>query len=286
MNRGAVAFVSLLVAVAFGAAPADAGLALRKKVERHFPDRAVCSFRDELDLAFIAGSSEATLTFSATGVDSEPVKIDDVVVVERDRFADLFKADPFIDCMNGTEPFYRGDGSDLSLEDDPGEWNLTNAGVDGSLHLGIGEGAEAVASVRVTGLVPGREYFVTGFSDRGDFDVEVDDTPPPAFYLLGGRFKVEVRWDLAGKLPAIRPLSEKTTALSFGDPQQFVMLVSAINKCQPSGNGTYWLMFAGTPSQKLRITISDTVTGVRKTYLNAANTQLKTVVDKTTFRCR
>lgn len=287
MSKGTFFSVSLLVAAILSSSPADARVVLRKKVERHFPDRITCAFVGQLNLAFVAGSTEAKLTFSAVDVDAEPIVIDTLVVVERELFADRFRAVPSDECMDGAEPYYQGDATDQNLVADPGDWSaLANASVDGSgLRLGTGTGSEAEATVRVTGLRPGREYFITGSSDRGDFDVEVDESPPPAFFLQNGRFRIEVRW-AAGRLAGIRPLSEESTALYFGDEDHYVLLVSAIDNCRPDGGGTFWLSFAGTQSQKLKITITDTTTGIRKTYQNAEGTRLKSVVDKATFRCR
>ena len=276
-----------LLALTSSVLPAHADIVMRKRVERHFPDRGSCPFANELELSFIAGGTEAIVTFSATSVDIEPFQIYDVAVVDRETFTSRFKAGVAESCMNGDRPFYDGDVSDVDLIDDPNNWSLTNASLSNTLQLGITSGeTQAKASVLVTGLVPGREYFVTGGSDRGDFEIDVDCPPPAAFFLANGRFHVEVRWDVNAQLPGVLTYSEKTAGLWFQDPDHLVMIVSVIESCGSSGNGTYWLMFAGTTANKLRIKVQDTVTGIEKTYLNGSQTRLKTVVDKKTFHCR
>jgi hypothetical protein len=61
-------------------------------------------------------------------------------------------------------------------------------------------------------------------------------------------------------------------------------VVSETEHCTATG-GTVWLMLGGTTSQKLKITVTDQQTGLRKTYLNGAQAPLVTVIDKATFRC-
>lgn len=277
--------LTLLMIMLVVPAPAGADIVMRKKVLRHFPDLETCPFVNELELSFIAGGPNAILTFSATGVESEPFQIDGVAVVDKETFVGNFFANVAQDCMNGALAFYEGTPTDVDLTDDASLWSLSNASVDNGLRLGINSGNDqASASVRVTGLVPGRQYFVTGWSNRGSFDVEVNSLLPTEFFLANHRFQVQVRWDASAKLPGVLTYSEKTAGLWLNDPTQIEMLVSVTNHCNPRG-GTFWVMFAGTTAQKLRITVKDMVTQIQKTYLNGTETRLKTVVDKTTFRC-
>jgi len=285
--HGLCTLIVFTIALGLSATPAGADIVMRKKVLRHFPDRIECPFVNELELSFVAGGPEAIITFSATGVESEPFEISGVTVVDKDRLIAHFSTFVAPECMNGEMAFYSASSPDVDLTDDASLWSsLSNASVDQGLQLGVDPGNDtAKASVRVTGLIPGREYFITGWSDRGSFDIEVDSPPPTAFFLANGRFQVQVRWDATAKLPGVLSYSEKTAGLWLNDPSQLEMLVSVTNHCDPKG-GFFWVMFAGTTAQKLRITVTDTSTHIQKTYLNGSQTRLKTVVDKTTFRCR
>ena len=292
MTRRAILSVgfTLIALAAVSVSPAGADLVMRKRVVRHFPEADwSCPFVNELELSFVASGPEAVLTFIASEVDFDPVKIESVILVEREKFMSRYTARLDEDCQGGGVAYYDGDSLDVNLIGDPSTWSLTNAElVDSSLlRMGIVPGeAEARASVLVRNLVPGHEYFITGGSDRGDLDIEVDCPPPAAFYLVNGRFRVEVLWGADALLPGVLLHSQQTAGLWFHDRSQLTMIVSATDNCGLSGNGTFWLMFAGTTAQKLRITVQDTVTGIQKTYLNGAQTRLKTVVDKKTFRCR
>lgn len=285
LRRAVCSFVFTLLALV-AALPAHADLVLRKKVERHFPAGISCPFINELELSFIASSPEAIVTFSAQGVDQEPFQINDVAIVDRETFTDQFKATVAPECVNGDLAFYAGSPLDVDLTDDPTEWTLINASLADTLQMGVTGDSQAEASILVRDLVPGREYFVTGWSGRGDFEIAVDSRLPTSFSLANGRFRIEVLWGRDELLAGVLPHSEQTAGLWFHDPSQLVMIVSATDNCGPTGNGTYWLMIAGTTSQKLRITVQDTVTGIQKTYVNGAQIRLKTVVDKKTFRCR
>lgn len=277
-----------LLLVAGSVLPASADLVMRKLVVRHFPEgEGSCPFVNELELSFIASGPEAILTLTAEGVDFEPIEIDTLIVVDREKFVSRFNNPLGESCMGGGLAYYAGDSSDVILSEDPNGWSFTNADLEDSvIRMGITGETEARASVRVRGLVPGHEYFVTGRSDSGGFGVEVDCPLPPEFSLANGRFRVEVRWDVNERLVGVLTHSEKTVGLWFQDPKHLVMMVSAVDNCGTSGNGTYWLMFAGTTANKLRISVQDTVTGIQKTYRNGSQIRLKTVVDKTTFRCR
>jgi hypothetical protein len=247
-----------------------------------------------------------------------------VVVVDRDFFLDhdLFN-DHFrgsVDedqCASNTSsqgqggiPFLHFDELDdrgvpfLELFADPSGWSGSNAAFDpdpnhsapdepsfdlfsaqtGSLLLGFSSGGPAQASVSLTGLVPGHRYVVTGWSNRGDFEVRINTPPPPALNVVGGRFKIEVRWDVSNRIASGELLTDQTAGFWFNTPNTVEMIVSATNHCTPTG-GTFWLLLGGTTAQRLRITVTDQQTGIRKTYSNGAQTRLAPVVDKTTFRC-
>lgn len=286
MKHPIVLVILSLLAFTVPVPQADADVVMRKRVLRHFPDLAWCPFVNELELSFVAGGPEAIITLTARGVAEEPIQIDEIAVIDREKLVSLFR-NVSQDCMNGDLAFYAGDPEDTDWTEQPNSWSLTNARLGETLELGIAPGeTESKASVRVTGLIPGHEYFITGRSDRGDFEVQVDCPPPPAFFLANGRFRIEVRWGASLQLPGVKAHSEKVAGLWFQDASQIDMVVSATDHCGSAGNGTFWLMFAGTTAQKLRITVEDLVTGKEKIYSNGSQTRLKTVVDKATFRCR
>jgi len=63
------------------------------------------------------------------------------------------------------------------------------------------------------------------------------------------------------------------------DPTNPELFVKVLNACQPSVGNTYWVFIAGLTNVGVSITVTDTQTGMHKTYTNPANTDFKPVLD-------
>lgn len=104
--------------------------------------------------------------------------------------------------------------------------------------------------------------------------------------LNDGRFKVEVAWQTskaAGPGRAVS-LTADTGYLWFFASANVEMVVKLLNGC--GVNGHYWTFLAGLTSVDVTTRVTDTESGVVKTYLNPPNTAFKPVQDTSAFLCR
>lgn len=284
--------------VLFGAArSAGADKIGGKRILRHFPNAAVCPFRGQYDLWFVATTGQATIIFDELVNDGQPLQIDRIYVAQIDEavFAENFRADPNdADCWDtlGDAPRFdpllaNGPVVFTDLFDSNSGWSLTNAQVAGGF-LQLGPGTPARAARTITGLVPGKRYYVLGWStdwaDAGEgVTVTVDAPRPAAFFLQNGRFRLEVRYGPSQQLAGGEVLTAKSAAFWFGDPAKVELIVNLAERC--AIDGRFWLMVGGTTSALARVTVIDTATGRRVTYQNPKNVVFQTRIDKTTFRC-
>jgi len=93
--------------------------------------------------------------------------------------------------------------------------------------------------------------------------------------LLSGRFSVEVDWTTASDSgPAAvmsfggqRASSDQSSFWWFFDPANFEMGVKMVDACVPPFNA-YWVFVSGLTNQAFTVTITDTDTGLVRTYTN------------------
>ena len=87
--------------------------------------------------------------------------------------------------------------------------------------------------------------------------------------LLGGRFRVNVRWQttqgLAGTGQATQ-VSDQTGTFWFFSPQNLELVVKVLDGRSISGK--FWVFYGARSDAAYTITVTDTVTGSTKPYRN------------------
>jgi CSLREA domain-containing protein len=102
--------------------------------------------------------------------------------------------------------------------------------------------------------------------------------------LQNGRFQVEVRYDTTtgtdGTGLAI-PLTNDSGYFWFFNSANVELTVKVLDGC--GVNNKYWVFVSGMTNVAVRMTVTDLVTGVTKTYTNPLNQTFKTVTDTSAF---
>lgn len=160
----------------------------------------------------------------------------------------------------------------------------------------IGSVGANVTSATITGLLPRTTYSFrvrarNGSGDSGYSNVTTITTPaqtaacaPPAVCFAGSRFKVEARWrtrDGASGSGVVVPLTDDSGYLWFFNASNVEAVFKVINAC--AVNQRYWFFAGGLTNVRVEITVTDTATGARKTYLNEQGTPFKPIQDTTAF---
>ena len=102
--------------------------------------------------------------------------------------------------------------------------------------------------------------------------------------LNGGRFQVEATWKApdgssgAGNAVA---LTSDSGYFWFFDPNNVELVVKVLNGCDV--NGQYWFFSGGLTNLEVGITVTDTATGVVKTYSSPQGTAFQPVIDTAAF---
>lgn len=118
--------------------------------------------------------------------------------------------------------------------------------------------------------------------------VKVLSAPPPAvcmpaantLCLDGGRFEVTATYSTgAGQSGAahVVPLTPVTGSLWFFSADSVEAVVKVLDGC--AVNGSYWVFAAGLTDVNVTIKITDTLTGISRTYANAQGTAFPPVQD-------
>ncbi len=93
----------------------------------------------------------------------------------------------------------------------------------------------------------------------------------PTSLLLGSRFQIELTWkDLAGRASAGQavPLTSDTGYFWFTSPGNVEVIIKVLDG--RGLNGHFWVFYGALSNLEYTITVTDTVTGIRKTYTNPA----------------
>jgi CSLREA domain-containing protein len=101
--------------------------------------------------------------------------------------------------------------------------------------------------------------------------------------LGDGRFKVTANWQSAagsGSASAV-PLSGDSGYFWFFDPANVEVTVKALNGC--GSNHRFWFFTGGMTNVRVDLTVTDTRTGVVKTYSNPLGQTYRTVLDSAAF---
>jgi CSLREA domain-containing protein len=105
----------------------------------------------------------------------------------------------------------------------------------------------------------------------------------PALCLNKSRFQVQVLWTTAtgnGAGQAIQ-LTDESGFFTFFDPSNVELTVKILNGCGLGGH--YWVFLSGLTNVGVKVTITDTKTGVVKTYNNPLNRTFTPVTDTSAF---
>ncbi len=119
---------------------------------------------------------------------------------------------------------------------------------------------------------------------------ENDPPPPPScagdgdtLCLNNRRFKVEATFDTgsqSGRAQVVK-LTDETGYLWFFSSSNVEAVIKVLNGCPLNQN--YWVFAAGLTNVRVDITVTDTQTGVSKTYTNPQNTKFEAVQDTSAF---
>ena len=105
--------------------------------------------------------------------------------------------------------------------------------------------------------------------------------------LQGGRFQAEAVWRTAtdtGNATAVR-LSRTSGLFWFFSDDNAEILVKVLDACRLPGFESYWVFYAATTDVDFTLTVTDTVTGITKEYMNSLGTAALPVTDTLTFPC-
>ena len=107
---------------------------------------------------------------------------------------------------------------------------------------------------------------------------------PTSLCLSGGRFRVDVTWRTpdgrTGAGQAI-PLTADTGYFWFFDASNVEMVIKVLNAC--GYNSRFWVYAGGLTNVQVNITLTDTMTGTSKTYINPQGTGFKPIQDTSAF---
>ena len=101
--------------------------------------------------------------------------------------------------------------------------------------------------------------------------------------LNGGRFQVEAQWTANGSSGAAHavPMTSDTGYFWFFADTNVEMVIKVLNAC--GFNQRYWVYAGGLTSVKVHLTVTDTQTGVVKTYDNPQGTPFRPIQDSSAF---
>jgi hypothetical protein len=103
--------------------------------------------------------------------------------------------------------------------------------------------------------------------------------------LAGGRFQVRATQQFAGSPQPSAAQGETLTGDSgyfwFFDPSNVEVTVKVLNAC--SLNDRYWVFASGLTNVRVVLTVTDTQTGVVKSYVNPLNRTFVTITDTDAF---
>lgn len=115
----------------------------------------------------------------------------------------------------------------------------------------------------------------------GTFVFERLDGPPGPGLLLGGRFRVEALFgsDDSGNFAFAQPqpASNDSGLFWFFRPENLELFVKVLDAC--TLNNRIWVFAAGLTNRAVELRVTDTQTGLSKTYVNPANTAFAPIQD-------
>ena len=108
---------------------------------------------------------------------------------------------------------------------------------------------------------------------------------PNTLCLNNDRFRVEVEWlDFGGNTGpgTVAPCGVDDSGIFyFFDPNNWEMLIKVLDGCAITNN--YWVFFAATTDVGYTLTVTDTLSGLQKTYTNPLGSAAPAVTDTAAF---
>src|SRR6185436_19148233 len=150
-------------------------------------------------------------------------------------------------------------------------------------HFGLG-GATAVDELRIV-WPDGSEETRHGVAADQRLIVAQGEVPDEyAMTLNGNRFRVTTSWRTAQNVtgfghPVV--LTADTGYFWFFDPSNVEVIVKVLDGC--ALNSRYWVFAAGLTDVRVELTVTDTVSGRSKTYLNVQGTPYAAIQDTGTL---
>jgi hypothetical protein len=108
---------------------------------------------------------------------------------------------------------------------------------------------------------------------------------PTTLCLSNGRFAVSATWathTASGDAQVVK-LTPDTGYLWFFSSSNVEAVVKVLNAC--TLNAKYWVFAGGLTNVKVVLTVTDTATGLKKTYRNPADTTFQPIQDTSAFAC-
>ncbi|HUP61444.1 MAG TPA: PPC domain-containing protein [Thermoanaerobaculia bacterium] len=157
---------------------------------------------------------------------------------------------------------------------------------------GSARASAAAETVQTRVLEPGTYYIgVSAFSGSASYNLAlseitgfvncIEDTT--TMCLNGGRFRVRATWTSgsnSGNAGAV-PLTTDTGFLWFFNNANVELVVKVLDAC--SLNSRFWVFAGGLTDVGVRLTITDTVAGVTKEYVNNGGQAFQPVQDTSAF---
>ena len=110
---------------------------------------------------------------------------------------------------------------------------------------------------------------------------------PSNLCLNQSRFRVEVAWENQGGergAGEVVPFGSDDSGLFwFFEDTNWEMLIKVLDGCP--ANGHFWVFAAATTDVAYTLTVTDTVTGLSKAYLNPLGTAAPAITDTGFFAC-
>ena len=107
---------------------------------------------------------------------------------------------------------------------------------------------------------------------------------PSTLCLSGGRFKVEVDWqvgDASGQAQIVPGSSDDSGLMWFFGSDNWELLIKVLNGC--GLNDHFWVFTAATTDLQYELAVTDSWTGYRSTYTNTSGTASPAVTDIEAF---
>jgi len=121
------------------------------------------------------------------------------------------------------------------------------------------------------------------------YAVAVCSTTATAHCLQESRFRVEVQWsgfgDDGGMAHTVPGATADSGLFYFFGPNNWEILVKVLNACGSGGgrNDRFWVFAASATTLKYEMTVTDTQTGARRTYVNALGVSSPATTDTEAF---